>query len=241
MLSGRDVAQTSSNARGCTFKSELFCIDIDGVSYNMWDTAGLDESNAGTVPTTEAILQLFRLLKNLETGVNLLAFCVRGSRIKDSVPKNWLLFHEIICQKKVPIVMLITGLEEEDNMDNWWTENKDAFGENKMYPAEVACITAIRGKQLKNGGYRYEEEYEESKMKVQKLLKAHCLKKPWRVQAVEWFSTIVDVVWEERLCRLPKQRNEFRRIVGPGIRGLVDFCGMSEAEAKVLGEKLARS
>lgn len=91
-----------------------------GTPFNIFDTAGLDEGDAGTVPKQDAIIQLYKLIDSLDAGVSLLIFCMRGPRIKDAAYKNWRFFHEIVCRRQVPIVVAITGLEQEpDPMDNW--------------------------------------------------------------------------------------------------------------------------
>ncbi|KAF8310052.1 P-loop containing nucleoside triphosphate hydrolase protein [Amanita rubescens] len=104
MIAGSTVAQISTRAVGCTFRSTSFPVKIGGKRFNVHDTAGLDE----------------------DTGISLLVFCLRGPKIKEASVKNWRLFWEIICQRRVPVILAVTGLEnEEKGMDNWWTENEE--------------------------------------------------------------------------------------------------------------------
>ncbi|KAF8970952.1 P-loop containing nucleoside triphosphate hydrolase protein [Flammula alnicola] len=105
MLVGSDVAKISSLATGCTFESNPYDFNIEDVLFKIHDTAGLDEGEAGRVPKIEAIVQLWKLLRDLKDGVSLLIFCMRAPRMKDSPKNNWSLFHDILCQKKVPIVI----------------------------------------------------------------------------------------------------------------------------------------
>src|SRR6266545_72169 len=111
MLMGGEVARAASDARGVTLDSQAYDFSMQGVPYCIHDTAGLNEGEGGRVPSRDAIAKLYWLLNGLETGVSLLVLCIRAPRIKEHVKFNWILFHEIICQKKVPIVILITGLE----------------------------------------------------------------------------------------------------------------------------------
>jgi len=242
MVAENSVAVVSSSVHGCTFTSAQYAVTILGSAFNLYDTAGLDEGDMGTVPKNEAVAQLFRLLKSLDTGVNLLVFCMRGPRIKDAAHKNWRLFHEIICRNQVPIVIAITGLEQEEVMDEWWVRNKGAFQQYGMYPQGVGCITATRGKRSRSGGCRFDDEYEESKEKMWRLLRAHHLETPWRMQPIEWFSTIVNVTYSSSMIPFlcpPKEHRSIETVVGPGIRQLVDRCEMSEEEAKQLGGMLS--
>jgi hypothetical protein len=243
MIAGNSVAIVSSSVHGCTFQTTRYTVDIMGKSFNLYDTAGLDEGDAGTVPKNDAIVQLFRLLKSLNTGINLLVFCMRGPRIKDAAHKNWRLFNEIICRNQVPIIIAITGLEQEEVMDEWWVRNKGAFQQYGMYPQGVGCITAIRGRRSKSGGYMFDDEYEESKGKMQRLLRAYHLENPWSMQPVEWFSTIVNVTYSSGSCpwSKTKEHRTVETVVGPGIRQLVERCEMTEEEAKKLGSMLSNA
>jgi len=59
---------------------------------------------------------------------------------------NWILFNKVICDAQVPIIAVVTGLEEEANLDDWWRrkENKDVFRRYNMKPKAVGCIVSVR-------------------------------------------------------------------------------------------------
>jgi len=244
MLSTNEhTADISSGARGCTFESRSFDIDVLGHPTTIWDTAGLDEGDAGRIPKSEAIVLLYKLLRSLSDGVSLLMFVMRAPRIKGSVPQNWKLFYEIICQKKVPIVIVITGLENEENMDEWWWENKGAFQNYDIHPTGFACITASRGKRNRDGRGKFDDEYENSREKVQRLIRSTCLTSPWCVPAAEWFKNIINVTFrsEGYMCGLLKKNvrhEEIHEVAGEALKQLVSICGMPEKEAQDLAAKM---
>ncbi|TFK38418.1 hypothetical protein BDQ12DRAFT_111449 [Crucibulum laeve] len=234
-----DLTPISSDARGCTFNSSSYSVTLAGKLFKIHDTAGLDEGEGGHIPTSEAIVKLYSLVKSLDTGVSLLIFCMRGPRIKDVAHKNWRLFHKINRQSKVPITIAITGLEAEDNMDEWWPKNKGAFQAYGMNPAGIVCITTTRGKHNKNGSFKFDKEYEESKLKVWKLIRSHHLKRPWRVAPVQWFCQIITTTYESRdWCKDPKEIKQVTSVAGEGIQQLVSKCEMSQEQATELGRLL---
>jgi len=240
MIAESELATVSSSVNGCTFTNTRYPVVIRGTNFNVYDTAGLDEGDNGTVPKQQAIIQLFRLLKSVDTGVNLLVFCMRGPRIKEAAHKNWRLFHEVICRRQVPIVLVITGLEQEADMDDWWVRNKGAFQKYGMHPQGAACITAIRGKRLKSGAYAFEEEYEESKAKVWNLLRTQSLAQPWKVQPIEWFRDIIHSTYSTRWCRTTEHQH-VETVAGSAIQELVSRCEMTKDDAKKLGEALSKA
>ncbi|KAF8336738.1 hypothetical protein F5887DRAFT_920680 [Amanita rubescens] len=176
MIAGDAVAQVSNRAvSGCTFQSTCFTVNIGDKQFNL-----------------------------LDTGVNLLVFCMRSSGFRDSCFKNWQSFWDIICQRRVPIILAVTGLENEEGMDNWWTRNEEHFMTHGMYPNGVACMTATRGRRRRSGdGNNFDEEYKESQEKITRMISKVYFRTPWQVPALEWFKMIVEVSFRlESTCTL---------------------------------------
>ena len=128
----------------------------------MFDTVGLGEGRSGTISAPKAVEALYQLMRGLDDGVSLLVYVVRGPRFSDTIRKNYELFRDIFCQKKVPAGLVITGLEHEEDMDGWWKRNEMAYSEEVMTFAGVACVTAITGKHD-----MFAQEFEESREKVE--------------------------------------------------------------------------
>lgn len=241
LILGENKAPISSRAIGCTPQCIPYPHQIQGHDFLLWDTCGLNESPIGRVPDLDALKKLYSLLKGFENGVSLLVFCIRGQRINDTAKHNWQLFRNIICQEEVPTVIAITGLEDEDPMDNWWEENKDMFSKHGIIPFDkhgsgVACITASKGK-LKDERYRYQDEYDESRTKVCDLIVQNSLREPWKVDQVMWIKKIVDVSWKTEWCRTEEIRNE-RVEKGQGFWELLIRLRMSEQDALKVAEEL---
>ncbi|KAF8632336.1 hypothetical protein AX15_001924 [Amanita polypyramis BW_CC] len=193
MITGRETAATSSGARGCTFESVPHDVELEGRKYRLWDTIGLNEAEKGTVPADRAIEMLQELVYNLKGGgVNLLVYCIRGLRYRNIVKINYDLFSNVICEGKVPIVAVVTGLENEDDMGAWWEDNLVDFDKRQMTFTDHACITTTKGKIMKDGQYMYEEEYRESTELVKKLLVRCCPPKAWKPNGSRWLSNIVE-------------------------------------------------
>jgi len=110
---------------------------------------GLDEGTAGTVPAAEAEENLKSLLRELMSprsdGIGLLVYCVRSVRVSRALLRNYNLFYSAICRKKVPIVVIVTGLENhEPTMDSWWDTNGKEFKRCGMHFQDHACVTTLR-------------------------------------------------------------------------------------------------
>lgn len=195
MISGRNDAKTSNSATGCTYDSTPHTANLsDGSSITLWDTAGLNEGEKGTVTPKESIVNLYRLMRRLEGGVCLLVYCVRGPRIQENTVRNYKLFYSAFCQEKVPVVLVVTGLEEEEPMDAWWDRNQRAFEKQKMRFSAHACVTATRGKK-KDGKYMYENEYESSAVATRKLVSDNYLRQPWKAETMGWLVTTIKTMY----------------------------------------------
>ncbi|KAF8336734.1 P-loop containing nucleoside triphosphate hydrolase protein [Amanita rubescens] len=199
MITGTACAAVSSAAVGCTFESVPYDVELSARKFRLWDTVGLNEGEHGSIPADRAIESLQELVSNLQyEGVSLLVYCIRGSRLRDIVKINYDLFFGMICASEVPIVVVITGLENEDKMEGWWTENFVDFSKRGMRFAGHACITTMKGKVLKDGQHMFEEEYNQSVMLVQELISHHCLDTPWKPDGSRWFDNIVETM--RKMC-----------------------------------------
>ncbi|KAH7925680.1 hypothetical protein BV22DRAFT_966785, partial [Leucogyrophana mollusca] len=171
MCAGRELAGVSSDATGCTFGSRGYAANIDGQDVILWDTAGLNEGEHGSMPAQQAAENLRTLMLNLANGLHLLVYCVRGSRYRDILRINYDMFYRAICQEEVPIVIVVTGLENEDPMESWWHVNKADLKKHGLRFQDHACVTATRGKALKSGGFVFEEEYARSELEIKRLIR----------------------------------------------------------------------
>ena len=186
MLTGRQDATSGNDAVGVTFNWTKHSADVFGTEYQIFDTAGLNEGHNGTVKGKDAIINLFNLVKNLEDGVNLLVFCMRG-RIKKTTSDNYKLFYQIFCDSEVPIILVVTGLEEleEDELDTWWSRNRTAFEGYGMKFHGCVCGTTTKGKR----GI-YTEEFNATQWKLRCLVNYLALRKPWKKPPPTWLDNI---------------------------------------------------
>ncbi|KXN87237.1 hypothetical protein AN958_09048, partial [Leucoagaricus sp. SymC.cos] len=253
MISGEEqpVAPTSNGPIGCTFKSDPHTVTPGEVTYTLWDTAGLNEGEAGSVPANTALLHLQALIGKLSTyGISLLIYCVRGSRYRDVLKHNYEIFWRIICQESIPIVIVVTGLENEDSelREGWWTANKEELIRHGMDFRGHACITATKGKK----GI-FQKEYEESKRQVQGLIETNCPSDyTWVVNSPEkWRRKVRDDIrdylrhngyMERDLVAKPRTRpseipGSFRAGPDPEDEQLIDgpsFCNIITVAGRVV-------
>ena len=185
MLHGEHTATVGSAANGVTFQHECYEKIIGDRRLNIFDTVGLNEGVSGTMSTSELIKELYRLMRGLDNGVSLLVYVVRGPRLTSSIRKNYMIY-EKFCEKKVPIVLVITGLEDEEDMDDWWKRNEAEFVKERMTFSGTACITASKGEDNV-----FAKKFEKSREKVEGLILDHCAETPWLPPASKktpWFG-----------------------------------------------------
>jgi hypothetical protein len=116
----------------------------------------------------DAVAKAHELILSLQKkgGVHGLLFCIRGGKVSDTIQKNYRLFYEFLCQGKVPLSLVITGLEnEQDDMDNWWAQNKAHIENSGIHSVRQACITTI-----KSHSNVYGKRYDESRKKMHRML-----------------------------------------------------------------------
>ena len=145
MLDGDGVeAEVSSSAKAVTFDSKQYQKTIKHSPFTVFDTVGLSNDSPKAIDSQSAFQGLSQLVHKLEDGVSLLVYVMRGLRITECAQRNYEMFYTQLCQGRVPIVIVITGLENEQNMDDWWSKNKPEFDKHKMKFNKSACITASK-------------------------------------------------------------------------------------------------
>ncbi|KIJ06754.1 hypothetical protein PAXINDRAFT_43286, partial [Paxillus involutus ATCC 200175] len=165
-----DAARVSSGTQGCTFASASYEATISGEQFVLWDTVGLNEGEKGKTPSSVAERNLEELMREMSGGLSLLVYVIRGTRFREVVRLHYELFYHSICRQSVPIVAVVTGLENEEPMDAWWDENKADLQRFGLVFTGHACITASPGKVLKTGRRAFEDEYEESQGKLREMV-----------------------------------------------------------------------
>ncbi|KAG1779514.1 P-loop containing nucleoside triphosphate hydrolase protein [Suillus placidus] len=232
LMAGAEIAAVSCAMDNCTVRWEEYSIKFGGESYKVFDTVGLEEPQLGIPQYLDAIENAYSLIQHLDRqgGVDLLLFCMRAGRLTDTLQSNYRLFYEFLCNKKVPIVVVITHLENENGeMDTWWKENEQVFRQLGIRVAGHACITATKG-------FRgiYKDRYEESRTTIRKLVK-EC--------TVDGQKQVWNGVNTRFVLFIRKLRG---RLVGSGNLGarkdvvprLIKRCGMSPDVAKQLADMI---
>jgi hypothetical protein len=171
LMAGEEMARTSADMERCTMQWQEHPIAFHGCNYKVFDTVGLEEPQLSIKEYLKIIENAYNLITKLNQGggIDLLIFCVRAGRVTATLQTNYRLFYEWLCEEKVPIVLVLTGLEREPkNMEDWWTRNEHIFNKYDIRVAGHACITAAnhldgRPKQL----------YEESRGMVRDLVRKH--------------------------------------------------------------------
>jgi hypothetical protein len=213
LIAGKTLAKSSSGLKSCTLESTEYTIALSEPQLNvkLFDTVstqivptcgyaksrpiqvGLNNATMNDKSYLDALVKAHKLVASLQSqgGVHGLLFCIKGgSRILESTQQNYRLFHEFLCQEKVPLALVITNLEQEENMDDWWTNNQNDIKEYGIAPVTQVCITTTRG--LKNA---CEDKYSESRKKVCDML----------ATLGTGDACSVDVNWFARMCKKLRQ------------------------------------
>jgi predicted GTPase len=188
MFHGEKKAEISKSAVGVSFQFQRYERTIYDEKFNIFEIMALDEESIGISKTSDAVVNLWNLVSLLEDGVNLLVYVKRG-RITESAVKNYKMFFENFCQSQVPIVLVVTGMETEAQPELWWERNRQFFDDHAMKFDGQACITAFRGRE-RDGAWIYQNEYDESKWKVNDLVKNYKKQKPWSLPKKPWFERV---------------------------------------------------
>ena len=175
-ISGREYP-AESNARGVTFESNTYpYFSHENKTIIITDTIGLDESNSGTVLPHEAIQQIVKLLNASKHGYNLLIHVMKAPRITQSHVKNYNFFADRLTGNNIPVILVVTGCENEEPMNSWVDRNGHEFIKDNMKYAQIHATCFAKGGRLENA---YKELRNESKDIILKSILENSLATPY--------------------------------------------------------------
>ena len=180
LIAGQKRAHISNNARGCTFQYQRHIVTLDGMPFAFWDTTGLDEGSEGTVPARLAESNLRELIQELahSGGIHLVIYCIRGTRLTKALKHNYDLFHTTVCRKKVPVALVVTGLEhQQGDMETWWVENNAFLHRHGMWFHAHACVTTL---DVDDDVIRARQS--DSQRRLRELVVEYSGRRPWKIE-----------------------------------------------------------
>ncbi|KAF9232432.1 hypothetical protein BU15DRAFT_55036 [Melanogaster broomeanus] len=222
LIAGRPVANFSPDVHGFIMSSKQYLFDVTGRHFRIWDTVSLEEPEMEVIGYLMAIKKAHELIQQLskEGGVDLLLFCIRGSRFTATIQSNYRLFYEVLCRSAVPISLVITHLEREPDMDDWWPRNSKSLEKYGIMGAGHACVTGLPD----------HSKYEESKIAIQNLLVSYDGKGKYSMPSDAWFMEFMRLfgLWAPPKALKRKSLMNF----------LTKHCGMDPKVAQDIAEKL---
>jgi len=227
LIAGKDVAKVSSDVDGCTMASTAYNISLRNQNIRIFDTVGLEEPQMGVNGYLAAIEKAYQLIISLSEagGVHLLLFCMRGGRITATVQSNYRLFCEFLCNKKVPVALIFTGLERETVMEDWWKRNESNIKKYGIHSVGHACITAVRDDTPGQA-----EKYATSEKTIRELLVNCALKdSAFRMDSNSWLT----MMGRRMMGLIVKRINPKRKDI---VKVLTKRCGLDADTAKRVAE-----
>ncbi|KAG1721526.1 hypothetical protein EDB19DRAFT_1772405 [Suillus lakei] len=169
----KNIAKTGSDLKRCTLtwtKYELPKLLDDGMQYNIFDTMGIENAELESHEYHRSIKNASRLLRELDA-------CGGTSLLSSALQSNYQLFHEVLYQRRVPVVMVVTCLEGEPDMEEWWTRNQASLEASQIVVQGHACVTTLKEEDAK---------YSASREAVRELIRQHATVTPvsggWKPQ-----------------------------------------------------------
>ena len=104
LMLNKEEAPIGINIVGETFQSEPYWDD----KFCYWDTAGLNENDAGVFAQTAAAKALIQLLKLGIPYSAAIMVCGVNTLNNDSVKRNFVLFYETFLEHSIPFILAIT-------------------------------------------------------------------------------------------------------------------------------------
>ena len=232
-MAGAEVAATSSKLEGCTLHSTKYTFFLGGTPYHIFDTVGLEEPEMGVNTFLGAIEKAHQLIASLHDagGVDLLLFCIRAGRITAAMQRTYRLFFDIMCGGKVPLAVVVTNLEQEEVMEDWWTENEAALRQYGIHSVAHACITSIAERVTMHAKKRAESQ---EVLRRMLLMVQGTIRTSYTQDKKKWFVAVITLL---RSLVMKKSEALRKRDL---LKRLEEKCKLPRDDAQMLAKILAR-
>ncbi|KIK77318.1 hypothetical protein PAXRUDRAFT_835029 [Paxillus rubicundulus Ve08.2h10] len=149
LIAGSSVAVTNNDTGVCTLVSTCYKTTIRNEPFNLWDMRGLStrtseqQFNFLFKASSEGESKRFLRERYQKREIDLLVYCIRGSGGNEGLVKNYNTFCAITRRLAAPVVVVVTNLERENTMEDWWERNGSYLRNLGMEFDGHACITTI--------------------------------------------------------------------------------------------------
>lgn len=94
------------------------------------------------MPAEKAVVAIIELLEKARDGFSLLVQVTRASRITKEHDDDYTFFVEKMTQKRIPVLLVVTGCENEHPMSAWVDKNQDAFSRFSYKEIVPTCFAS---------------------------------------------------------------------------------------------------
>lgn len=217
---------TSNGPFGVTQKTHVYApFAYAGRQIQIIDTAGLHESEGGTVRSEAAVQQLVELLQKSRDGFHLLVHVARANRITKQQEEDHDFFVRRMTQSKVPTLLVLTGCENEDPMASWVDSHRHAFNHFNYKDLVASCFA--QGGKLEN---HFAPLREHSRQDVLASIDKHALDTAYLLYGNGTGRTLQDALfslWNE-IVDLAKLPENMRRRSNESGYALLKRLGVSD-------------
>lgn len=220
---------TNNGARGITAKSHIYpAFQTSDCKIEIIDTVGLHESSHGTVPAEQAVVELIELLEKARDGFSLLVHVTRASRITKEHDDDYSFFVEKMTQNNIPVILAVTGCENEHPMEAWVDKNLEAFSRFAYKKIVPTCFASGGPMEKFFAPLRIQ-----SREQLLRSILAHALAEPSKIYGSgtgSSFSEALSRIWNE-FVTLAGLSDEYRHQVNESAYALMKRLGVPQAIA----------
>lgn len=152
LLARKNLLMTGNGGtKGCTTDVSIVTDIIDReIIYNIVDTVGLNESNNGTVNSALALENLLGITETLISGVSLAIMVRQKGSLKQHEASNVGIFYKSLINGCVPLVIVETGfdLEDDDTILSMESEARTDLN-RRIGSRDVVCVCTKKPSEVK--------------------------------------------------------------------------------------------
>ncbi|KAL4066435.1 hypothetical protein V8B97DRAFT_1979889 [Scleroderma yunnanense] len=154
LIAGKPIAEVNPDIESNTTKTTKYSAHINSMTVHLWEMTGFNlPENPGAKEVFALDVDLGSVLADATT-VDLVLFCMRGSKVTRTTKSMLDRIKNMFDQ--VPVLLVITHLERQKLMEDWWNDNEARLTNMGVEGTGHVCVTGLTVK-------KWSEKYEESR------------------------------------------------------------------------------
>ncbi|KAI6011283.1 P-loop containing nucleoside triphosphate hydrolase protein [Pisolithus marmoratus] len=158
LITREDIAKVSADTEVCTRFTTRHEVTVESMKVHIWEVSGFNRPKEDLKRNATDFKERLGPILEAKASIDVILLCMRGQKLTVVTERIFKLIDDIFGQS-IPIVLVINHLEREEEMEDWWTRNRDKLGASMSRTRHRhVCVTGLQDEEYQEKSRKSREE-----------------------------------------------------------------------------------